>query len=205
MASCCPEINRCLLSHLAFGQATSILLLYCLHYLICLSGWVKKKNITGDSSVNVIAIKASVHLPFDHRMLVQNLTTVVSPRHPQIWMLRLNRVSKASSNDWCLKNFSMHNVPMCHLCTIFSFYKMWLFFPSHKIVVISHLWKCLLCSCVMSSWLWTGFLQHVFQSDRFESIFNLCYLFFRDLTMLRCRFQLKRLSRTYLVWASFCR
>ena len=28
----------------------------------------------GDSSLNVIAIKASVHLPFDHRMLVQNLT-----------------------------------------------------------------------------------------------------------------------------------
>ncbi|XP_062082260.1 translocon-associated protein subunit alpha [Humulus lupulus] len=30
----------------------------------------------GDSSVNVIAIKASVHLPFDHKMLVQNLTTM---------------------------------------------------------------------------------------------------------------------------------
>ncbi|XP_056160793.1 translocon-associated protein subunit alpha isoform X2 [Syzygium oleosum] len=28
----------------------------------------------GDLDVNVIAIKASVHLPFDHRMLVQNLT-----------------------------------------------------------------------------------------------------------------------------------
>lgn len=28
----------------------------------------------GDSSMNVIAIKASVHLPFDHNMLVQNLT-----------------------------------------------------------------------------------------------------------------------------------
>ncbi|KAI6701110.1 hypothetical protein NL676_015434 [Syzygium grande] len=28
----------------------------------------------GDSDVNVIAIKASVHLPFDHRMFVQNLT-----------------------------------------------------------------------------------------------------------------------------------
>ncbi|OAY37293.1 translocon-associated protein subunit alpha [Manihot esculenta] len=28
----------------------------------------------GESSINVIAIKASVHLPFDHRMLVQNLT-----------------------------------------------------------------------------------------------------------------------------------
>ncbi|XP_020202882.1 translocon-associated protein subunit alpha [Cajanus cajan] len=28
----------------------------------------------GDTSMNVIAIKASVHLPFDHRMLVQNLT-----------------------------------------------------------------------------------------------------------------------------------
>ncbi|KHG23862.1 hypothetical protein F383_08870 [Gossypium arboreum] len=28
----------------------------------------------GESPVNVIAIKASVHLPFDHRMLVQNLT-----------------------------------------------------------------------------------------------------------------------------------
>uniref|UniRef100_A0A803QSZ7 Translocon-associated protein subunit alpha n=1 Tax=Cannabis sativa TaxID=3483 RepID=A0A803QSZ7_CANSA len=32
----------------------------------------------GDSSVTVIAIKASVHLPFDHKMLVQNLTTMVS-------------------------------------------------------------------------------------------------------------------------------
>ncbi|KAF5752030.1 translocon-associated protein subunit alpha [Tripterygium wilfordii] len=28
----------------------------------------------GESSVNVIAIKASVHLPYDHRLLVQNLT-----------------------------------------------------------------------------------------------------------------------------------
>lgn len=28
----------------------------------------------GDSDVNVIAIKASVHLPFDHHLLVQNLT-----------------------------------------------------------------------------------------------------------------------------------
>ncbi|XP_027354651.1 translocon-associated protein subunit alpha-like isoform X2 [Abrus precatorius] len=27
-----------------------------------------------DSSLNVIAIKASIHLPFDHRLLVQNLT-----------------------------------------------------------------------------------------------------------------------------------
>ncbi|XP_042494786.1 translocon-associated protein subunit alpha-like [Macadamia integrifolia] len=31
-------------------------------------------NNEGDSSLNVIAIRASVHLPFDHRMLVQNLT-----------------------------------------------------------------------------------------------------------------------------------
>lgn len=30
----------------------------------------------GDSNLNVIAIKASVHLPFDHRMLVQNLTAL---------------------------------------------------------------------------------------------------------------------------------
>ncbi|TKY67770.1 Translocon-associated protein subunit alpha [Spatholobus suberectus] len=29
----------------------------------------------GDSSLNVIAIKASIHLPFDHRLLVQNLTS----------------------------------------------------------------------------------------------------------------------------------
>ncbi|MBA0557112.1 hypothetical protein Golob_027164, partial [Gossypium lobatum] len=28
----------------------------------------------GESPVNVIAITASVHLPFDHRMLVQNLS-----------------------------------------------------------------------------------------------------------------------------------
>ncbi|KAJ4716729.1 Translocon-associated protein subunit alpha [Melia azedarach] len=28
----------------------------------------------GESSVNVIAVQASVHLPFDHRLLVQNLT-----------------------------------------------------------------------------------------------------------------------------------
>ncbi|KAK5837235.1 translocon-associated protein subunit alpha-like [Gossypium arboreum] len=34
---------------------------------------VGMENI-GESPVNVIAIKASVHLPFDHRMLVQNLT-----------------------------------------------------------------------------------------------------------------------------------
>ncbi|XP_043709378.1 translocon-associated protein subunit alpha-like [Telopea speciosissima] len=31
-------------------------------------------NNEGDSNVNVIAIRASVHLPYDHRMLVQNLT-----------------------------------------------------------------------------------------------------------------------------------
>ncbi|MBA0672347.1 hypothetical protein Goklo_025007, partial [Gossypium klotzschianum] len=37
---------------------------------------VGMENI-GESPVNVIAIKASVHLPFDHRMLVQNLTAVV--------------------------------------------------------------------------------------------------------------------------------
>ncbi|KAE8672868.1 Translocon-associated protein subunit alpha [Hibiscus syriacus] len=30
----------------------------------------------GESPVNVIAVTASVHLPFDHRMLVQNLTTL---------------------------------------------------------------------------------------------------------------------------------
>ncbi|PPR84247.1 hypothetical protein GOBAR_AA36458 [Gossypium barbadense] len=36
---------------------------------------VGMENI-GESPVNVIAIKASVHLPFDHRMLVQNLTAV---------------------------------------------------------------------------------------------------------------------------------
>ncbi|PSS34307.1 Translocon-associated protein subunit alpha like [Actinidia chinensis var. chinensis] len=29
---------------------------------------------TGESSVNVIAIKASVHLPYDHHLLLQNLT-----------------------------------------------------------------------------------------------------------------------------------
>ncbi|KAF3650067.1 Translocon-associated protein subunit alpha [Capsicum annuum] len=32
----------------------------------------------GDSSLNVIAIQASVHLPFDHRYLVQNLSVKVS-------------------------------------------------------------------------------------------------------------------------------
>lgn len=64
------------------GYIYSFVILFTLSYLLI---WVgEKKNITGDSSVNVIAIKASVHLPFDHRMLVQNLTTVVSPRHPQI-------------------------------------------------------------------------------------------------------------------------
>ncbi|KAF9619175.1 hypothetical protein IFM89_005729 [Coptis chinensis] len=31
-------------------------------------------NNEGESTVNVIAIKASLHLPFDHRLLVQNLT-----------------------------------------------------------------------------------------------------------------------------------
>ncbi|KAJ4967065.1 hypothetical protein NE237_018914 [Protea cynaroides] len=31
-------------------------------------------NNGGDSSLNVVAIRASVHLPFDHHMLVQNLT-----------------------------------------------------------------------------------------------------------------------------------
>ena len=32
---------------------------------------------TGELSINVIAVKASVHLPFDHRLLVQNLTAQV--------------------------------------------------------------------------------------------------------------------------------
>lgn len=32
---------------------------------------------TGEASINVVAIQASVHLPFDHRMLVQNLTAQV--------------------------------------------------------------------------------------------------------------------------------
>ncbi|XP_057456714.1 translocon-associated protein subunit alpha [Lotus japonicus] len=31
----------------------------------------------GESSLNVVAIRASVHLPFDHRMLVQNLTAQI--------------------------------------------------------------------------------------------------------------------------------
>ncbi|KMT01452.1 hypothetical protein BVRB_9g214590 [Beta vulgaris subsp. vulgaris] len=31
----------------------------------------------GEASINVVAIQASVHLPFDHRMLVQNLTAQV--------------------------------------------------------------------------------------------------------------------------------
>ncbi|PPD94908.1 hypothetical protein GOBAR_DD08056 [Gossypium barbadense] len=34
----------------------------------------KCKNISMGSPLNIIAIQASVHLPFDHRMLVQNLT-----------------------------------------------------------------------------------------------------------------------------------
>ncbi|GLT42892.1 hypothetical protein SLA2020_168700 [Shorea laevis] len=37
---------------------------------------VGMKNV-GESPVNVIAIKASVHLPIDHRLLVQNLTAQV--------------------------------------------------------------------------------------------------------------------------------
>ncbi|XP_045830852.1 translocon-associated protein subunit alpha-like [Trifolium pratense] len=31
----------------------------------------------GESSLNVVAIKASIHLPVDHRLLVQNLTAQV--------------------------------------------------------------------------------------------------------------------------------
>ncbi|THG20670.1 hypothetical protein TEA_002291 [Camellia sinensis var. sinensis] len=42
-------------------------------YLTCYS-WMMT---TGESIVNVIAIKASVHLPFDHSLLVQNLTSQV--------------------------------------------------------------------------------------------------------------------------------
>ena len=33
--------------------------------------WVLK---TGESNLNIIAIQSSVHLPFDHRYLVQNLS-----------------------------------------------------------------------------------------------------------------------------------
>ncbi|KAK9080309.1 hypothetical protein SSX86_000067 [Deinandra increscens subsp. villosa] len=33
-------------------------------------------KIEGGQSVNVLAVHASVHLPFDHRMLVQNLSVV---------------------------------------------------------------------------------------------------------------------------------
>lgn len=36
--------------------------------------WILK---SGESSVNVIAVHASVHLPYDHRMLVQNISTQV--------------------------------------------------------------------------------------------------------------------------------
>ncbi|XP_010268685.1 PREDICTED: translocon-associated protein subunit alpha-like [Nelumbo nucifera] len=34
-------------------------------------------NNEGESYLNVVAIKASIHLPFDHRLLVQNLTAQV--------------------------------------------------------------------------------------------------------------------------------
>lgn len=32
---------------------------------------------TGESTLNVIAIQATLHLPYDHRYLVQNLSTQV--------------------------------------------------------------------------------------------------------------------------------
>lgn len=35
-------------------------------------------HVTGESTLNVIAIRASVHLPFDHKLLVQNLTAQVN-------------------------------------------------------------------------------------------------------------------------------
>ena len=40
---------------------------------------------TGDSSLNVIAIKASVHYTFDHRLLIQNLSAVVSDRMANVY------------------------------------------------------------------------------------------------------------------------
>lgn len=33
--------------------------------------------ISGESSINVIAIQGSVHLPYDHRYLIQNLSAQV--------------------------------------------------------------------------------------------------------------------------------
>ena len=70
------------------------------HYHLChitllptiraLSLWVQEENNysmidfvwsdelkTGELSLNVVAVKASVHLPFDHSLLVQNLTAQV--------------------------------------------------------------------------------------------------------------------------------
>ena len=42
-----------------------------------LSSYASFDDKTGEATVNVIAIKASVHLPFDHRLQVQNLSTQV--------------------------------------------------------------------------------------------------------------------------------
>lgn len=35
-------------------------------------------DITGKSNIGVMGIRASVHLPYDHKLLVQNLTMLVS-------------------------------------------------------------------------------------------------------------------------------
>jgi hypothetical protein len=43
-----------------------------------LSSFASLDEKIGEATVNVIAIKASVHLPFDHSLLVQNLTAQVS-------------------------------------------------------------------------------------------------------------------------------
>lgn len=68
----CGHVNLCIISCLCYILSFFIdfLELCSVVYLV---------EITGESSVNVIAIQASVHLPFDHRMLVQNLTGQVCP------------------------------------------------------------------------------------------------------------------------------
>ncbi|MBA0683074.1 hypothetical protein Goari_024750, partial [Gossypium aridum] len=57
----------------------------------------------GESPVNVIAISASVHLPFDHRMLVQNLSAQFSH----------------SCSNWSMRNYSA--VPLVSTVAAYAF------------------------------------------------------------------------------------
>lgn len=52
-----------------------------------LSSFTSLNGKTAEATVNVMAIKASLHLPFDHNLLVQNLTVQVTLGILKFWRI----------------------------------------------------------------------------------------------------------------------